>query len=109
MVSSKHHYNDFVCITRRGSAFLTHHTVPFKFFISFYCGDTHTPNISREQCDALLDEQSHVDVFSNYLACCNSVLLHYRLEVIKKQGDGGGGGQIHGHYFFNLRPLLGLM
>lgn len=52
-----------MCITRRGSAFLTHHTVPFKFFISFYCGDSHTPNISGEQRIALLDEQSHVDVF----------------------------------------------
>lgn len=63
--------------------------------------------VSREQRIALLDEHSHADVFSNYLACCNSAVLHYRLEVIKKGVEGGG--HIHGHYFFNLRPLLGLI
>lgn len=81
-----------VYITRRSSPFLTHHTVPFKFFISFYCGDTRSPNVSREQRIALLDEHSHADVFpiiwpAVILWCCTT---GWKLLKSKVLGEGAG-------------------
>lgn len=105
----KHHYDDFVDRTRCGSPFVTHHTAPFKIFISFYCGDTRTPIVSWEQRIALLDEHSHAAVFPIIWP----VVILWRCstgwKLLKSKVLGEGGGQIHGHYFFNPRPQPGLI